>query len=145
MERTKSKFSFMSLDFWLFSSLLGMYYRYPSFSRDGTGFGSWCWLVRGRQVQGYHVQVTSGHANPNTITVWVQWRVETTNSRSSWSLLGQWNKDLVQFPFQDYTPERVCGFLVLPGCLKDIVCRVAVDAISSAKTFNRVGKTGLFS
>lgn len=96
-----SKFFVMSLDFRLFSSLPGTYYRYPSFSHDGKGVWELILAHSGRQVQGCHVRATSGHANPNTITVWVQWRAETTNSRSSWSLLGQWDKNLAQFLFSE--------------------------------------------
>lgn len=64
-----SKFFVTSLDFRLFSSLPGTYYRYPSFSHDGKGVWELILAHPGRQVQGCHVRPTSGHANPNTITV----------------------------------------------------------------------------
>lgn len=64
-----SKFFVTSLDFRLFSSLPGTYYRYPSFSHDGKGGWELILAHPGRQVQGCHVRATSGHANPNTITV----------------------------------------------------------------------------
>lgn len=64
-----SKFFVTSLDFRLFSSLPGTYYRYPSFSHDGKGVWELILAHPGRQVQGCHVRATSGHANPNTITV----------------------------------------------------------------------------